>query len=209
MDILAQLSSRTGDASEKSNRQVSEDCIKNPELLNEIVGGFEADDKKVRTDCIEVCTMIAETHPDMIIPYGRKVLPLLSSKETKTRWEAVHTLSFIAEKVPDIINDISADLSRMIKTDKSTIVRDYAIDTIANYAKSGKKSSENAYTILLEALTVWKEKHARQTLRGFGIIIDFCPERKREIGKIAMSYLGAKKGVIAAEAKKIMKRIGG
>ncbi|MDR1761823.1 MAG: hypothetical protein LBR55_05180 [Bacteroidales bacterium] len=145
MEILNQLSSQKGDKTEISNKLVAEKCIANPKILAEIATGLEDKDKKLQSDCIEVFTLVSEVKPELVVPYADNVLPLLYSKETKTRWEAVHTLSFIAEKIPDTV--LSA-LQSLIEKDKSTIVRDYALDTVANYAKANVKASEKSYELL-------------------------------------------------------------
>ena len=110
MKILNQLSSQQGDKTEKSNRVVAEQCLKDPKLLDEVVIGFLDKDKKLRSDCIEVCTMISETHPELVLPYVTNMIPLLADKDTKTRWEAVHTFSYIADKVPDVISSILSNI---------------------------------------------------------------------------------------------------
>lgn len=207
MEILNQLSSRQGDKTEKSNRIVAEKCIGNPDLLKDIGTGILSADKKLQSDCIEVFTMISESHPGLIVPFADKILPLLSNKETKTRWEAVHTLSFIADKIPEIIFSILPDLQELIEKDKSTIVRDYTIDTVANFAGFDKDSSEKAFGILKTALDLWDEKHAKQVFKGFSNILDNQPSYKTEISKIVNPYLDAKKSVVIKEAKKILKRI--
>jgi hypothetical protein len=207
MKILDQLSSAQGDKTENSNRKVAKQCIKTPKLLNDIASGFNGKNKKMESDCIEVFTIISESNPELIIPFTDNFLPLLASKETKTRWEAVHTLSFIADKIPDIIHNNSTELTKIIETDKSTIVRDYAIDTISNYSKSGKQYSEKAFEILVKALNLWGEKHAKQVLKGLNSIILIFPEKKNEIKEIIRPYLESKKKVVAIEANKILKQI--
>lgn len=207
MEILKKLSSRQGDITEESNRIVADQCVKNPGLIACIAEGFADKDKKLQSDCIEVFTMISENHPDLTAPFANKVLPLLSTKETKTRWEAVHTLSFIAHKVPDIVSSVLPELTGLIEKDKSTIVRDYTIDTIANYAKTGKESSAKAFEILKTSLDIWGEKHAKQVFRGFGYIIEYLPSYKTKIDKIVRPYLDAKKSVVVKEAGKLIKRI--
>lgn len=206
MEILSQLSSKQGDKTEKSNRIVAEKCIKNPDLLKDIATGLSAD-KKLQSDCIEVFTMVAGNHPDLIVPLTDKILPLLSNKEAKTRWEAVHTLSFIADKIPETIFSILPDLQELIEKDKSTIVRDYTVDTIANYAKVDKDSSAKAFSILKNVLVLWEDKHAKQVFKGLNYILDNQPSYRAEIGRIVKPYLDAKKKVVAHEAKKIVKRI--
>ena len=206
MDILNQLSSSQGDKTESSNKKVAEICIIEPKLLQDIALGFESKDKKLQADCIEVFTMVSESCPDLITPFIDKVTPLLTCKETKIRWEAAHTLAFIANKTPGHIFTILPELLEIVERDKSTIVRDYTLDAIANYAKVDKESSENAYGILKKALEIWDEKHAKQVFTGFSNILDNQPNYKNEIQKLAEPYLNAKKKVVVTEAKKLLKR---
>ena len=207
MEILNQLSSQKGDKSEIANRFVAEKCIANPIVLSEIVLGLEDTDKKLQSDCIEVFTLVSEVKPEFIVPYADNILPLLYSKETKTRWEAVHTLSFIAEKIPDIIFSVLPTLQSLVEKDKSTIVRDYAMDTVANYAKVSAETSVKSYEILKFALEFWGEKHAKQVFKGFNNVLDNCTDYKTEINLLVEPYLTANKKIVATEAKKIVKRI--
>jgi len=206
MEILSQLSSQQGDKTEIANKLVAEKCIANPRILAEIAIGLEDKDKKMQTDCIEVFTLVSETKPEFVVPYAENILPLLYSKETKTRWEAVHTLSFIAEKIPDIIFSVLPVLQSLVEKDKSTIVRDYAMDTVANYAKVSTESSEKSYELLKYALRLWGEKHAKQVFKGFNYVLDNCTDCKAEINVLVQPYLSASKKIVATEAKKIIKR---
>jgi len=206
MEILNQLSSQKGDKTEIANRLVAEKCIANPKVLAEIAIGLEDTDKKLQSDCIEVFTLVSEVKPEFIVPYADNILSLLYSKETKTRWEAVHTLSFIAEKIPDIIFSVLPVLQSLVEKDKSTIVRDYAMDTIANYAKVNVETSGQSYKLLKYSLELWGEKHAKQVFKGFNFVLDNCPDCKAEINLLVQPYLTANKKIVATEAKKIIKR---
>jgi len=207
MEILNQLSSQKGDKTETANRLVAEQCTANPKLLAEIAVGLEDNDKKLQSDCMEVFTFVSEVKPESVVPYADNILPLLYSKETKTRWETVHTLSFIAEKIPDMILSVLPVLQSLVEKDKSTIVRDYAMDTVANYAKVSAGTSEKAYELLKYALELWGEKHAKQVFKGFNYVLDNCPDFKVEISLLVQPYLTANKKIVATEAKKIIKRI--
>jgi len=206
MEILNQLSSRKGDKSEIANRIVAEKCIANPKTLAEISIGLEDSDRKLQSDCIEVFTLVAELKPEFVAPYAENILPLLYSKETKTRWEAVHTLSFIADKIPDIIFSVLPVLQSLVEKDKSTIVRDYAMDTVANYAKVSAETSEKSYEVLKFALELWGEKHAKQVFKGFNNVLSNCSDYNAEINSLVQPYLTANKKIVATEAKKIIKR---
>ena len=207
MEILNQLSSQKGDKTEASNQIVAEKCTANPRLLAEIAVGLEDEDKKLQSDCMEVFTMVAEKKPEFIVPYADNIFPLLYNKESKTRWEAVHTLSYIAEKIPDVISSVLPVLQSLIEKDKSTIVRDYAIDTIANYAKISVEASKKSYELLKSVLDLWGEKHAKQVFKGFNYVLDNCIDCKAEINLLVQPYLSANKKIVVTEAKKIIKRI--
>ena len=206
MEILNQLSSQKGDKTEDSNKIVAEKCIANPRLLAEIAIGLEDKDKKLQSDCIEVFTLVSEKKPEFIVQYAENIVPLLYSKQTKIRWESVHTLSYIADKIPDIISSVLLVLQSLIETDESTIVRDYTVDTIANYAKISVKTSEKSYELLKSTLDLWGEKHARQVFRGFNHVLDNFSDCKAEINLLVQPYLSANKKIVVAEAKKILKR---
>ena len=206
MEILNQLSSQKGEKTEDANKIVAEKCIANPHLLAEIAVGLENKNKKLQSDCIEVFTLVSEKRPEFTIQYAENIVPLFYSKEAKTRWEAVHTLSYIADKIPDTVSQILSVLQSLIEKDHSTIVRDYTIDTIANYAKINDETSEKAYELLKSTLELWGEKHARQVLRGFNHILDNCSYHKAEINLLAQPYLAANKKIVATEARKIIKR---
>ena len=207
MEILNQLSSQKGDKTEIANKLVAEKCIANPKILVEIAIGLEDKDKKLQSDCIEVFTLVSEVKPEFVIPYADNILPLLHSKETKTRWEAIHTLSFIAEKIPDTIFSVLPVIQLLVEKDKSTIVRDYAMDTIANYAKVSAETSEKSYELLKYALELWGEKHAKQVFKGFNYVLDNCTDYKTEINLLVQPYLTANKKIVATEAKKLIKRM--
>lgn len=208
MRIVDELSSQKGDKTEISNKLVAEKCIANPKFLVEIARAMEDDkSKKLQSDCIEVFTMVSEVKPEFTAPYAEDIIPLLSSKENKTRWEAVHTLALIAEKIPDTISSILPTLQLLIENDKSTIVRDYATDAVANYAKTNAITSKNAYEILKYALALWGEKHAKQVFKGFYNILSNCPEHESDIKTLVQPYLSANKKTVVAEAKKIIKMV--
>lgn len=201
MSILQQLSSQVGDRSEESNRAVVLQCLDDPALLQEIVDGLNSDDGKLVGDCAEVLTMVAEKRRDWIVPFGMELTKLLSHPKTRVRWEAMHALSSVATISPETIAPVLVEISIMIANDKSTIVRDYAVETVKNYAMTGHEAAEVSFPILKESLAVWGGKHAARGLQGLRSVVFFFPETKSEIMNIAEKYLDHKKGVVRKAAK--------
>lgn len=207
MSIVNQLSSQVEDKTEKSNIEVANKCLANPGLLKEIAEGLKSTDKKLAADCAEVFTKVAEEKPEIVIDYADDLKEALETKETKLRWEAVHALSLIAHLVPDKITPILPKLYNLVHEDKSMIVRDYCVDTIANYAKANDDSAKKAYSYLKECLKEWGGKHANRALEGFKGVAKHKPELSSEIKLIAEEYIDHPKGVVKKVAKQLLKEV--
>ena len=138
MSILDQLSSRVGDRTERSNRAVAEWCLADPSLLPEIAAGLQSGDRLLAGDCAEVLTMVTEADSALVSPFAADLCAPLDHEYTRARWEAVHALALMATRVPETVHSNLPTLASMIRTDKSTIVRDHAVDAVANYASLGR-----------------------------------------------------------------------
>ena len=181
MSILNQLSSQVGDRSTSANRQVVEKCLSNPALLEEIASGLDEKDAALLGDCLEVFTEVSEQQPAWVAPFAKKVVPFLTHKNTRVRWEAMHTLTNVSALVPELIQPLLPALTEIIHTDKSIIVRDYAVDVVAHYASVDKPAAQNAYPILKEALSVWEGRHAGHALKGLTNVAGQVPALRPEL----------------------------
>lgn len=181
MSILNQLSSQVGDRTEQSNLEVVALCLDQPALLAEIAAGLTRNEAALLGDCAEVLTKVAEERPDLVAPHANALTPLLAHKTTRVRWEAMHALALIAPELPQAIHSMLPRLREMIHNDSSVIVRDYATEAVANYARTGSQAAQAAYPILLEALTVWNEKHAGRALNGLSHVAAAAPELADEL----------------------------
>ncbi len=204
MDILAQLSSQTGDRSEGANRKVVAQCLENQDLINEIVQGLHCKDAALVGDCAEVLTLVAATHPQWVAPYAGALVESLAHRVTRIRWEAMHALALVAEFAPETIVGQLQTLAAIIRMDSSIIVRDYAVDVIGNFASIGAPPAEQAYPLLMEALTVWEGRHAGHALSGLVNVAKNLPSRQAELGVIARKYMQDRRGVIRKAAKALL-----
>lgn len=205
MSILKQLSSQLGDRTESSNRQVVEKCLRNPVLLEEIAGGLEEQDAALLGDCLEVFAEVAAQQPAWIVPFAKKVVPFLSHKNTRVRWEAMHTIANVSALTPELVQFLLPTMAEIIRTDKSIIVRDYAVDAVANYAAVDKTTAENAYPILKQALTLWEGKQAGHALKGLTNVAGQVPALHSELRAIAEGFLDHQRKVVAKAAKALLK----
>ncbi|MBI4790766.1 MAG: hypothetical protein HY782_27370 [Chloroflexi bacterium] len=204
MSILSQLSSQVGDRTEYSNRKVVLQVLDEPTLLEDIVAGLDDKDAALVGDCAEVLTQVAETRPDWVAPHAKKLGGLLDHRKTRVRWEAMHALALVAPLAPKVIGPLLPRLGELIRNDASVIVRDYAVDAIANYAKTSRKAAQASYPYLKQALTVWDGKQAGHALNGLTIVAAVAPKLASELNAIGRQHLEHRRGVVRQAAKKLV-----
>jgi hypothetical protein len=207
MSLLKRLSSKMGEKTEEGNRNVARECLKNPVLLEEIATGLTSKDPALQGDCAEVMTKVAEVNPTLIVGYTEALISLLTHKTTRVRWEAMHALSLIASLIPQRLSDLLPGLASLIQNDKSTIVRDYAIETVSHFANTGQSSAETAFPILKDSLYLWNGKHRARALNGFLNVSKNAPNLNLEIRGIAEEYIEDNRGVVKKAAKVLIKAI--
>lgn len=208
MKILSMLSSQTGDKTEESNRSVAALCLKNPALLKEIAAGMLTKDPKLNADCVEVMVKVAEENPRLIVQYLEDIIPMLKRKETKIRWEAMHGIALLAHLCPAEVEMILPDLEKIMEKEKSTIVRDYATETLARYAGINKDTAIRAMPLLKKILVQWEDKHAARVFEGMYKAYLVMPSLKKEVLRMALEYGDSPKGVARKAAQKIIKTLG-
>ncbi len=205
MTLLSQLSSQVGDRTEYSNRKVVLACLDKPAQLAEIAHGLESKDAALLGDCAEVMTQVAELHPEWVAPHARALAALLTHKTTRVRWESMHALALVAMLAPKVIAPLLPQLGEMIRCDSSVIVRDHAVDAIANYAKTSPRAARAAYPYLKQALIAWDGKQAAHALNGLINVASVLPELSGELHTIGIRYLNHHRGVVRKAAKMLVK----
>lgn len=207
MNIISQLSSQKGDNTEGSNKKVVEQCLENPSLLHDVEKGLENKDAALVGDCAEVFTKVAEEKPELVVPYASSLIPLLDHKYTRARWEATHAIALIASLVPDEISKILPNLHRISLSDESTIVRDYSVIAVGNYAKTSKKAAEESLMILKRILEVWKEKQAARALKGLQNVAETNPSLSKEVLSLTKPFENSSKGTVKKAVKDLLKAV--
>ena len=205
MSVLEKLSSQVGDRSEAANLQVVEQCLAERGLLAEIAQGLHSRDAALAGDCAEVMTKVAERQPDWVVPYAEGLSGLLGHKQTRPRWEAAHALALVAATAPQVVGPLLPRFAEIIHKDGSTIVRDYTIDTVANYASLDAGAAREAFPILQAALTLWNGKHAAHALNGLVNVSQNAAELNPELHALSQPYLEDPRGVVRKAARRLQK----
>ncbi|KEO81978.1 hypothetical protein [Tumebacillus flagellatus] len=203
MKILEQLSSQRGDSTEESNRIAAAKCLEDPGLLRFLAEGLQSKDKSLVGDAAEVFTMVAKSHPEHVASYAEALLPLLRHQATRARWEAMHALALTAHLVPDVVErDLLPMLPALLEQEKSTIVRDYGVELLGQYAKTGERAALQAYPLLTQALST---KQKSRALAGLLCVFTQAPSLGADLHTLALAHLEDPKPVVKKAAKALQK----
>ncbi|MGZ4032461.1 MAG: hypothetical protein ACXVP2_09925 [Tumebacillaceae bacterium] len=205
MNVLDQLSSQTGDRTEESNLRVVEQCLQQPDLLDFIGEGLGSQNAALVGDAAEVLTKVAEQQPELVVPYMETLSSLLDHKTTRVRWESMHALALTAYLQVELIRSLLPQLASILREDKSTIVRDYAIDCLANLTVGDAKTVEHTKPLLIEALSAWEGKHAARVLRAMTQVAKTTPKDSFDLLAIGHQYADHPISSVQKAAKQLIK----
>jgi hypothetical protein len=208
MGILMELSSQVGDRTEGANRAAAQKCLENPALLEQIAVGLEEKNADLVGDCAEVMTMVAEQQPALIVPYADRIVPVLSHKKTRPRWEAAHATALIAAFVPDTIQTLLPQFEDILGSDQSVIVRDYVVEALGNYAATGETAARAAYPMLRGMLIAWQGKQTGKALLALSKVAAAAPDLQNELRSLGENYQNHERNVVRKAAKTLIKAAG-
>lgn len=204
MSVPERLSSVAGDPSEASNKAVARQALERPEILVEIAVGLEWGDRKLVGDCAEVFTEVAKENPALVAPYMDRIVPLISHRDTRVRWESTHALALVASLVPEQIAPLVPDLVAKIERDKSVIVRDCTVLALGEYGRSGPEAAREVFPHLLQALEVWEGKHAKLVLEAMNKLMEVEPGLEAEVRTAAQGCLDHHRANVRRLAQKLV-----
>jgi len=95
-------------------RIVSEDPTVGIDMVDELVGLFDADNRKLRNNAIGLIADVATVHTDVVEPYVDDIAPLLETDDTFTRINASGALSRVAEDFPAAVDPLTPALIELL-----------------------------------------------------------------------------------------------
>jgi hypothetical protein len=205
MSILSELSSQIGDRTEAANKRVAARVLKKSALLDEIASGLASDDAKLAGDCAEVMTLVAAEKPEFVVLHAEALIARLDHKDTRVRWEVMHSLAEIAAFTPDQIAPIVGKLVEKVTHDKSVIVRDYAIQALGEYSGTSTTAARQVWPHLCKALDLWEGKHVGKVLEAMRQLVMADGTLKADAQEIALHFMDHGSAKVRAMAKRMLK----
>jgi hypothetical protein len=208
MSILDELSSQVGDRTQAANLRVVAQCLEDPYLLAEIAEGLTSQQANLVGDCAEVLTETAKVQPALIVPYAGALPPLLEHRNGRVRWEAMHALALIADRVPRQIQALLPQFRAFIQHDDSVILCDGAVDALANYASLGPQEAEDVYPALCDALEALGGKQAHHAMPGLAHVARYLPVYRAAIVASLSAFQDSSRGVVRQAARRALRELG-
>jgi len=181
--------------------------LKQPSLLAEIAIGLASTDTKLVGDCAEVMTFVAADKPELVAPYADPLIAQIDHKDTRVRWEVMHSIAEIAAQVPEKISPLVPRLVDKIDCDKSVIVRDYALLALGEYGGTSVEAARYVWPHLRKALEVQDGKYVSKALEAMQKSAAIDPGLRTEVAIIAQRFVEDKRAKVRTLAKRLQKGV--
>lgn len=188
MSLVDQLSSAIGQRSESANRRVAALILSGQGEMDEIIAGLQQSNANLTGDCAEICAMVAQEAPELVLPFNDQLWALLDHQKMRVRWEAMHALALLATLIPLRVREHMPQLIRLFQHDSSTIVRDYTVKAAANLAGMGSEEAAQAKGLLYLALSQYNGKHAKLALEGLAKAAVYLTKEREKLLELATIY---------------------
>jgi hypothetical protein len=150
MSVIPKLSSSLGTSKQGPNEKLAAEIAekKDKKAIKELIDHLG--EKKLQGDCIKVLYETGERVPELIAPYDKVFLELLSGKNNRLAWGAMTALDCIASVNPA---GMFKQLPLILKVadEGSVITRDHAVNILIKLSED-KKYSATTLPLLLEQM---------------------------------------------------------
>lgn len=153
MDVIAALATSLDRRDEIPNQELAKKIVKakDKKAISVLVDHLKDKNKNIQADCIKVLYEIGEEQPELIDPYIREFTDLLSSKNNRMVWGAMHALDTITDSKPAAIYKLLPVLID-VSNRGSVITRDHLVRMLVKLEARPKYKGE-IFPLLVELMT--------------------------------------------------------
>jgi len=180
---------------------------KTPEAyLDTIINGFLSPEARVRDGCTILASLLSEDRPALLYPFVDLFLNNLDSKEPVTRWEAVCTVGNLASV--DKQQKIPAAAKRIIPylRDKSIVLQGHSVRALGKIAHANPEMGAELLDAVVSADDAFPGNRVGFVIEAMEYFLEAKPLLPK-VRAFVEPYLKSDVNVVAAKAKKLLKRI--
>ncbi|MDR0308439.1 MAG: hypothetical protein LBH87_00725 [Coriobacteriales bacterium] len=131
---------------------VANQAAEDPDVLHQLVENLSTDARRMRQFSAGALAVLADLHPDMLLPYCEQLIDALHRPEAQTRWEILEALISIIPLNPDVSFKAVAGAEASLYDEDSGTARLSAVRFLATYGAIDDKHSEEVWPLLDEAI---------------------------------------------------------
>ncbi len=153
MSVIEQLASKQNRRDEIPNQLLAKHLVqtRDTEGIAEIARYVWDRDTAIQNDCIKVLYEIGCLAPDLIAPYTKDFLKLLSSKHNRLVWGAMLALSTVATIQADFLFEYVAEIQQAI-ADGSVITVDNGMKVLSTIAAARPEYAMQLFPLSLSGI---------------------------------------------------------
>jgi HEAT repeat protein len=152
MSVIDKLAASLGRRDEIPNQELAREIVKKNDesAVKELAENLSHRKKDIQNDCIKVLYEIGAEKPNLIAPYLKDFLALLTSKNNRLQWGAMTALGCIVKEKPA---EIFAALGKILDAadQGSVITRDHCVNILISLTAE-KKYRDKTFPLLIEQL---------------------------------------------------------
>jgi hypothetical protein len=128
---------------------IMEEIQSNPAKVDDIVTGLISGNKRIRSSCAEIASIISEVNPELIYPYLDIFVKNLKSHIPKLRCHAAYTLGNLAavDKSGKITKQIKAIAQNL--SNESYKLQTYSVKALGKIAHANPNEAERIFNLLI------------------------------------------------------------
>lgn len=155
--------------------------------IAELVSGLKNKDKRIANDCIKVIYEIGEERPDLIAPYAKVFIRLLTSSNNRLVWGGMTALSQITAIAHSVIYD-NIDKVLYALQNGSVITVDNAVSVLAKLCIVNSTYKKHLFPVLLDHLRKCRPKEVAQHAERISIAVGI--DNLNEFSKVLDDRIG-------------------
>jgi len=131
---------------------VAEQAIADPDVLHQLVENLSTDMRRMRQFSAGAISVLADSHPELLVAHASQLIDALYRPEAQTRWESLEVLARVAPLLSELPEAAIVGAEASLYDEDNGTARLSAVRFLAAYGGLGAKQSLRVWPLLDEAI---------------------------------------------------------
>lgn len=135
-----------------SPEQTASATLDNERKFLQFIEDLSGSSRRVRQNAAEALSFIAQSEPDLLVPYVDRVVESLSRPEAQTRWACLNILTSLIDCDPALSEKAFVDVETALFDEGNGLVRLAAVRCLCKFGTVSEDRAERVWPLLDEAI---------------------------------------------------------